>query len=152
MSSFNQKVTVVTEILQDNARQLRLTNRQELERESGRRLYLRGQKKNDGELDRYKVVEVLERIARNTTDGVLLPAIVVHYSDSRPGRRFSEWAQLAGVSANHGDAVRRVFDVYGDSYAKSLFNPSAKHAADADEDYDEDDYDDIADDDRDEGD
>jgi hypothetical protein len=153
MSTFNQKVTVVTEILKDNARQRRLTNRQELAEQAGRRLHAKGQKKNDGALDRYKLIEVLERIAQRTTDGVLLPALVVHYNDSRPGRRFADWARSAGVNTDHRQAVRDVFDAYGDAYTKSIFEPAPAPAFEADEDEDYEDLDDDVDpDDTDEGD
>jgi hypothetical protein len=46
-----------------------------------------------------KVNKVLCQVAKNTweNDGVLLPAVIVHFNDNRPGHRFAEWAKAAGL-------------------------------------------------------
>lgn len=144
MSTMNQKVEAVTAVLKANARQRRLTNRQELAEQAGHRLYQRGQKKTDTPIERYKLIEVLDKVAARTTDGVLLPALVVHYGDSRPGRRFADWAQAAGATTDHIKAVRKVFAEYGDAYTKQIFEGTSSPQADDDTDEDEegaDDYD-----------
>jgi hypothetical protein len=148
MSSMNQKVEAVTAVLQANARQRRLTNRQELAEQAGRKLFNKGYKKSDTPIERYKLIEVLDRVA-SRSDGVLLPALVVHYQDSRPGRRFTDWARSAGVTTDHRQAVRDVFARFGDSYTASIF---ASPEPVADDDYDDFEEDDADYDDRDEGD
>jgi hypothetical protein len=121
----NQKIEVVTAILKDNARQFRVTNRKELAREAGRRLHRQGLNYSDAQLSEDTTYEVLGRVAERSdeTKGVLLPALVVHFRDSQPSGHFYDWANKAGIEANHGDAVRAVFNAYGDPVIKDLFYP-----------------------------
>jgi hypothetical protein len=140
MSSFNEKVAAVTAVLKDNARQRRVTNRQELAQAAAARLFAKGQKKTSDPLDRYKLIDVLDKVAK-LSGPTNLTALVVHFQDSKPGRRFAEWAP----GKNHQDEVRAVFAAYGDAYSAGFYSSTPAHAAVEDVDDDYEDYDDDTD-------
>lgn len=126
MSTSEQKIEVITEWLQRQAAQRRLTNMLEVQTYAGLRLAEKGYRQSGSivAVSRDKVFDALAVIAEQSfaADGVLLPAIVVHFSDKKPGRRFFEWANAAGTATEtetedgmefHGQQVDAVFARYG---------------------------------------
>lgn len=124
MSTFEQKIEVITEWLQRQAAQRRLTNIAEVQTYAGLRLAEKGYRQSGSitPVNRYTVFDALATIAAQSfaADQVLLPAIVVHFSDGLPGRRFFDWAEAAGLVPEdgagpelHAEAVAAVFAHYG---------------------------------------
>lgn len=124
MSTSEQKIEVITEWLRRQAAQRRMTNIAEVQTYAGLRLAELGYRQSGSitPIDRYKAFEALAVIAAQSyaADQVLLPAIVVHFSDGLPGRRFYDWAEAAGLVPDdgagpelHAEAVAAVFARYG---------------------------------------
>jgi hypothetical protein len=80
-----EKVNKVTDFLINRAALRRVTNMREVATATG--------------IERHRLGKVLCQVAKNTweNDGVLLPAVIVHFNDNRPGHRFAEWAKAAGL-------------------------------------------------------
>lgn len=97
----------VTDFLINRAALRRVTNMREVATATG--------------ISREKLGRVLCQVAKNTweNDGVLLPAVIVHFNDNRPGHRFAEWAKAAdllkyGVTPDkvHATQLEAVFNKY----------------------------------------
>lgn len=101
MSTSENKVEVITEFLQRNARLGRLTNMVEVQLATGLELAVRGYRTNGSAqpVEREKVATALAEVARRSyeEEGLLLPALVVHFEDKAPGHRFVVWAAQAGL-------------------------------------------------------
>lgn len=59
--------------------------------------------------DRGQVAKALGQVAEDSyaSDGVILPALVVHWNDNRPGHRFSKWAMAAGLDVSDPDTLHQ---------------------------------------------
>lgn len=96
MSTKENKIEVITDWLVRCARKQRLTNYVEVQVAAGLGLAEKGYRANGScvpvEFD--DVVEALNEIAETSfaQDGAILPALVVHFGDKKPGHRFVKYA------------------------------------------------------------
>ena len=112
MSTFENKVEVVTDFLRNRASLNRLTDYQEVGRVAGELLHRRGQRRISTPVDRAKIAEVLRTVDKNSLadKGMLLSALVVHFWDNEVGHRFHDSAYKLGVADSDTDpGYRRGF-------------------------------------------
>lgn len=126
MSTFDQRVQVVRDFLIGRARLRRTTTFQEIGVATGEALAKYRTSGSTKPMSRQKVAAALSEVARTSLkeNGFILPAIVVHWNDNRPGHRYAEWVSKAGLSSygegNHATQVKKVFAKYapnGDPFA-----------------------------------
>lgn len=101
MSTIEQKIEVITEFLQRQARLGRLTNPLEVQLAAGLALAEKGYRASGScqPVSRDEVGLALAQIAKTSfaEDGIILPALVVHFEDKQPGHRFVAQAAEAGL-------------------------------------------------------
>lgn len=125
MSTFENKVTVVTEFLQNRAALRRLTNHSEVGAVAGQQLAERGMRRIDTPVRREKIVDVLRAVDDKSIheSGFMLSALVAHFWDNDPGHRFfeaaigrgllSEDADAEGRAAFHAEELAKVYEAFG---------------------------------------
>ena len=98
MSTFENKVEVVTDFLRNRASLRRLTDYQEVSRVAGEVLHRRGQRHHAAPVDREKIAGVLKKVDDDSVEnqGFMLSAIVVHFWDNEAGHRFFDRPTTVG--------------------------------------------------------
>lgn len=112
MSSFEDKVSAVTDFLRNRASLQRLTSHEEVGNVAGKLLRARQQRHIDTPVIREKIIEVLAEVDRKSfkKQGFLLSALVTHFFDNNVGHRFYERAIATGLLSTYADEeARRVF-------------------------------------------
>lgn len=124
MSTFENKVEVVTDFLRNRASLNRLTDYQEVGRVAAELMYRRGQRRHAQPVRREKIAEVLRQVDKNSLEekGVLLSSLVVHFWDNEVGHRFHDQAVDLGVADSdtdpgyrkgfHQSQLQKAFDAY----------------------------------------
>jgi hypothetical protein len=102
MSNLEQKVEVVTEWLQRTARLQRVTNPYEVRVAAGLGLAEKGYRESGSAraLSEDQLTEVLVAVAKQSFDedeGLILPALMIHFGDKKPSSRFVSWAVAVGL-------------------------------------------------------
>lgn len=132
MSTPEQKVEVIREWLVRQAEQKRLTNIVEVQTWAGLRLAEQGYRPDGSSqpIERDDAWEALNQIAAQEAkkNQPLLPALVVHFADGKPGHRFVEWALAAGLIDLPQDAEQFV-DEYGERRLPITDEVAALHAS-----------------------
>lgn len=106
----SKTVAVVTKFLVGRAKLGRVTTFKEVATVVG--------KQTGTTPDRRSVGKALAQVAQDSyeSDGVILPALVVHWNDNRPGHRFAKWAQRAGLDTSdvtelHTEQLDTIFEL-----------------------------------------
>jgi hypothetical protein len=100
MSTFENKVEVVTEWLQRTARLQRVTNLYEVRVAAGLALAEKGYRENGSARSLGdETFDVLEAVAKESfaAQGLILPALMIHFGEKKPSSHFLGWAAEAGL-------------------------------------------------------
>lgn len=119
MSSHQDKVTAAYDFLANRASTRKLTNHREVGIVIGQTLMERSQRRISDPVRREKVIRVLQDVDRRSfaEKGVLLSAIVTHFWDAVPGKRFWDAARTYGLDVSQTDIAvyqQQVFDAFPD--------------------------------------
>jgi hypothetical protein len=106
----DKRVKVITDFLVNRAKLGRVTTFKEVAYVVGKQL---GRTPERG-----KVAKALAQVAANSyeSDQVILPALVVHFNDNRPGHRFVEWASAEDLDTSdpttlHQEQLDKIFEL-----------------------------------------